>query len=310
MLLWERPDWPDLRWQDLSREVSVVASVQTRFAWELDRLGVGVQHAADLVVEEAAATTNVTGGEVSNVGLLEVLGDATANHDLPMTAQRLLAWHGAVSPDGGGAWRTTDESRRGLPVHQIPAEVDRFLSWWAAVGPASMLRSGIGLLWMETIRPFEAHNGILGRALADTALAKGERRSRRTYTVSSLIAENPRGYYTALAQAQRGGCDITVWLRWWMRVLVRAVDRASLRLDGADRRRRWVQRTSELKTRPKDALRRLYDHGERGLTNRAYRSLTGCSAATASRDLAQLEGLGFLVRSGAGGRSTRYDLVI
>ncbi len=48
---------------------------------------------------------------------------------------------------------------------------------------------------------------------------------------------------------------------------------------------------------------------EGGMTVRKYRSLTGASPATASRDLADLASAGLLVRSG-GGRSTRYDVSI
>ena len=56
-------------------------------------------------------------------------------------------------------------------------------------------------------------------------------------------------------------------------------------------------------------LNRLLDGDfELGINSSQYQKVTKVSRATATRHLAQLTALGCLVKTGAGGRSTRYKL--
>jgi Fic family protein len=51
------------------------------------------------------------------------------------------------------------------------------------------------------------------------------------------------------------------------------------------------------------------DRVAQGLSAKTYRKITGAASATATRDLAALEGAGVLQRSQAGGRSTQYEVL-
>ena len=67
-----------------------------------------------------------------------------------------------------------------------------------------------------------------------------------------------------------------------------------------------------LNERQLKVVNRLIEAGrdgfEGGLNNRKYRGITGASKATATRDLAELERRGFLLRGSSGGRSTGFQL--
>lgn len=72
---------------------------------------------------------------------------------------------------------------------------------------------------------------------------------------------------------------------------------------------RW-QRVSgaALNERQVKVLNRLLDGFEGKLTSSKWAAMAKCSADTALRDINELMALGVLERSGAGGRSTSYEL--
>ena len=55
-------------------------------------------------------------------------------------------------------------------------------------------------------------------------------------------------------------------------------------------------------------LNRLLDGFDGKLTSSKWAAIAGCSPDTALRDINELMALGMLVKSGAGGRSTAYEV--
>jgi Fic family protein len=70
----------------------------------------------------------------------------------------------------------------------------------------------------------------------------------------------------------------------------------------------------QLNERQIKVINRMLEEGpnefEGGINAKKYMSITGCSKATATRDLQDLKEIGAINRTGSAGRSTRYSLMI
>lgn len=268
-------------------------------------------------------------------GIVEVMLDATQNHDATLTSERLWAWHAALFPMGRsglrriavGAWRGPEAgpmqvvSGRGerQRVHfeapaaeRLDGEMARFLDWFNAP-PADLdpvLRAGIAHFWFVTIHPFEDGNGRLARAIADNALARADATPLRFYSMSSRIEAERADYYRALESQQRGDLDLTPWLDWFLGCLRRALDAAEEALAGVLHKTRvWeLANRGPVNERQRVVLNRLLDGFEGHLTSGKYAKLAKCSPDTAQRDIAALVERGVLVRNAGGGRSTSYRI--
>ncbi len=175
-----------------------------------------------------------------------------------------------------------------------------------------LLRAGIAHLWFITIRPMEDGNGRLARLLTDLALAQAEHQSIRFYAMSVAILERRNSYYDILEQSQRGETDITAWLTWFLDTLAASLRQVMADIGQTLQKTRFWQRVdqTQLSKEQVKVLNRLLDGDfSEGISNSQYGKVAKVSPATATRHLAQLVELGCLVKTEAGGRSTRYRLV-
>lgn len=268
--------------------------------------------------------------------LVSVLLDATQNFEQPLTFERLWGWHAALFPSGYsgmhkikvGGWREGAEPMRVVsgplgrekvhyeapPSGRVAEEMDAFLAWWDESNGKveGIVRAAVAHLWFVTIHPFEDGNGRVARALTDLALAQDDKQSVRYYSLSTQIMAERESYYGVLEKSQKGTCDITEWLAWFLGSFARAIERSENILDGVFSKSEFWRRHEQekLTDRQKKAVNRLVDEGdfEGGLTTQKYASMTHCSRATAFRELDQLTELGILRRDGQG-RAVRYRLV-
>lgn len=273
-------------------------------------------------------------------GLAELMLDATRNYRVPLDLPRLLHWHTFLFPADGnvlplririGELRgdepmqvvsgRMDKPRvhvQAPPGSGLESQVDVFLDWFSASreNPAldPLLRAGIAHLWFVTLHPFDDGNGRMTRALTDLALAQAEHQAIRFYTMSTSILDDRRGYYDTLEASQRGGLDITAWLEWFLRTLLRSLEQALAHIDRVmGKSRFWREhRTQELSAEQVNVLNRLLDGGERGfpqgISASQYQAVAKVSKATATRHLGDLLDKGMIVRLPGGGRSTRYRI--
>ncbi len=146
MYIWERPDWPQFRWDAdrLAKPLAAAHLKQGRFLGRMERLGLEFQCQAELraVTEEALKNAEIEGEILrpesvrSSVarrlgvpdaavgpedrrveGLVEMTLDATKNFAAPLTRERLFGWHAALFPTGYsgmqritvGGWRADAE---------------------------------------------------------------------------------------------------------------------------------------------------------------------------------------------------------
>lgn len=271
--------------------------------------------------------------------LVSVLMDATQNCDSPLSAERLWGWQAALFPSGYsgmhkiqvGKWREGTEPMRVIsgaigrervhyeapPSIQVPIEMERFLTWWQeSHGKVEgIIRAALAHFWFVTIHPFDDGNGRLARALTDMALSQDDQQKVRAYSLSAQIMADREEYYDILERCQKGTCDITPWLVWFLGCFSRAIRRSEDILDGVFSRSEFWRRYDHLKLtdRQKKVINRLLEEGpggfEGGLTTKKYASMTHTSKGTAFRELDQLYEWGVLKRIGKG-RGVRYELAI
>jgi Fic family protein len=267
-------------------------------------------------------------------GLVEMALDAAHNYDTLLTPERIFRWHASIFPSARnaygpvrvGAWRSDEEGsmvvaskKAGREVIHLEApeasrldhEMTVFLEWVNGAKEKSLLlKAGIAHLWFETLHPLDDGNGRVGRNIMDYLLARADQRSTRPYSVSSYMHRERDAYYTELERAQKGSLDFTPWLAWFLQAFTVAVKESMDTIEGAVFRTKFWESVSDLEinSRQKKALSRMLMGWEGRMTNKKYASLTRCSDATATRDLADLVAKQILKPDGRGGRSAGYDL--
>ena len=267
-------------------------------------------------------------------GIVDVMFDATSNFAHPLSEERLFGWHAALFPTGRsgmqritvGGWRTESSGPMQVvsgpygretvhyeaPDHsRMKDEMTRFIEWFN--GPVTadpVIKSALAHFWFVTIHPFDDGNGRIARAIADMALARSEGSTSRFYSMSSQIQRERKAYYDVLESSQKGSLDITAWILWFLDCLKHAIEAAGETLSCVLAKARfWEAHAGDaLNGRQQAMLNRLLDGFEGKLTSSKWAKIQKCSPDTALRDITELVNRGILVRDGAGGRSTSYQL--
>ncbi len=304
---------------EIEGEVLDRASVRSSVA---RRLGVG-----DAAVEPADRRTE---------GVVEMMFDATQNHDAPLTKKRLFAWQAALFPTGysglsrvkTGGWRddaagpmqvvSGPVGRQRIhfqapPADRLQAEVRHFLDWFNRKQEAEgLLRAGLAHLWFVTVHPFDDGNGRVARAIADMTLAQSEGSGQRFYSMSSQIRKERSAYYEILEKTQKDGLDVTDWLLWFLGCLSRAIDGSEATCANVLRKADFWQRYARevFTERQKKLLNRYLDGFEGKLTTKKWASISKCSIPTAQRDINDLVERRILRRNPGGSKNTSYDLTV
>lgn len=361
--IWQHPDWPD--WicgaTRLAAPLVSVRYAQGRLLGRMEALGFKLRDEAWLqtLTQDVVKTSEIEGekldtdqvrssiarrlgmdiGALSPVdrhveGIVEMMLDATQNYAKPLTAQRLLAWHGALFPTGRSGlvqirvadWRDDADGPMQVvsgpvgrekvdytapPAERLAPEMSRFLEWFERPDDLDpVLKAGLAHLWLVTLHPFDDGNGRIARAVGDLALARSERIHQRFYSLSAQIQQERADYYTILERTQKGGMDVTEWLLWFLSCLQRAIARAESTLSAVLMKARfWEQFASTpMNERQIKVLNRMLDGFEGKLTTSKWAKLAKCSQDTAYRDILSLIDAGALVKAEGGGRSTSYEL--
>lgn len=370
--IWQHPDWPQFNWDSDALAPTLRACVleQGRLLGLTGANGVSaeVQQSLDALLQNILTSSAIEGEQLNaesvrsslarrlglekggrinprSEGLAELMMDATAGHEQPLTLERLLNWHRWLFPEPEnslGAARIKVGSLRGEEVmHVVSGRLDkprvhfeappraglarqlhRFLQWFAASqGDRTLdplLRAGLAHFWFVTLHPFDDGNGRLARAITDLAMAQAEHQAIRCYAMATSILEDRRGYYDILESSQRGTLDLTRWLHWFLQTLLDSLQQAVRRIERVLAKTRFWQQHAALDLAPEQVkvLNRLLDGRsaegkpgfENGISAAQYQAVAKVSKATATRHLADLLRKGCLLRLPGGGRSTRYQI--
>jgi Fic family protein len=361
--IWQSGDWPNWRY-DLAVLAGAMADVSRAQGMLLGRLadvGMALRDQASLstLTDDVVKTSEIE-GEHLNVesvrssiarrlgvdigapapldrhveGVVEMVLDATAHCNAPLTRDRLFGWHAALFPTGYaglarvtvGDWRDDANGPMQVlsgpigrqrvhfeapPAGRLEAETARFFEWAnAASGEPPLIKAALAHLWFVTLHPFDDGNGRIARAIGDLLLARADGSTQRFYSLSAQIQRERKGYYDILERTQKASLDVTPWLAWFLDTLHRAVDAAQHTLDAVTSKARFWQRWATTPFNPRQVLllNRLLDGFTGKLTSSKWAQIAKCSPDTALRDITELLAHGALRKSAAGGRSTSYEL--
>ncbi len=365
MYIWQFAKWPHFSWRAdaLLAPLSQARKAQGHLLQAAAALGLDTARTSvsEILIEETVNTAAIEGEKFSLEavrssvarrlglptaglpkpskeidGLVDVLLDATTQHEKLLTAQRLKAWQAALFPTGysglykirTGQWRGPAPMRvvSGAPGHErihfeapphdrLPGEMKHFLDWWGH-SPSAMdgvLRAAVAHFYFVTLHPFEDGNGRIARALTDMALAQDDKKTQRVYSLSSRIMTERNAYYETLERTQKGNLDITPWLLWFLECFQHALQDSDRLLQTSIKKAHfWHSPTAlDVNARQRKVINKLLDAGpgnfKGGLTTRKYIAMTKVSRATAFREMSDLVEKKILKPNTAAGRSAAYE---
>lgn len=267
-------------------------------------------------------------------GVVQVMIDATQHYQEAICAERLFCWHRALFPYGHsgmykirvGAWREGNEPMQVVsgamgkqkvhyeapPSNKVEGMMDQLLEWineqQSTIDP--LIKAAVAHLWFVTIHPFDDGNGRLCRTLTEMLLSRADGTPKRFYSLSSEILNKRNGYYNILEETQKGGLDITEWIKWFIATLRNALQQSMEKTDHVIRKTRFWEEHSgtSLNDRQRKVLNMLLDGFEGKLNSSKWYKINHCSQDTANRDIKDLTERGILKKMEGGGRSTCYEL--
>ncbi|WP_066453076.1 Fic family protein [Castellaniella caeni] len=361
--IWQASDWPSWRYglAALAQSLTDVSRAQGLLMGRLADVGMALRDQASLsVLTEDVIKTSEIEGEQLNIesvrssvarrlgvdigalapvdrhveGVVDMVLDATANCNAPVTRDRLFGWHAALFPTGYsglvrinvGGWRDDATGPMQVvsgpmgrqhvhfeapPADRLQFETDRFINWANSASSAPpLIKAGLAHLWFVTLHPFDDGNGRIARAVGDLFLARADGSPQRFYSLSAQIQRERKAYYDVLERTQKQSLDVTEWLAWFLETLHRAVHQAQHTADAVLAKTRFWQHwaTTPLNERQVKLVNRLLDGFEGKLTSSKWAAIAKCSPDTALRDITELLARGVLRKSDARGRSTSYEL--
>jgi len=121
-------------------------------------------------------------------------------------------------------------------------------------------------------------------------LARSERTAQRFYSMSAQIQQERSAYYDVLEKNQRGTLEITLWIKWYLNCLKRAINASDTLLESVlVKDRFWKLHKGEgFNERQRKVINRLLDGFEGKLTSSKWAKLAKCSQDTAGRDINDL----------------------
>ena len=266
-------------------------------------------------------------------GVVEMMMDATRKYDQPLTDDRLFGWHNCLFPTGRsgmevinvGKYRidpmevvsgTLDREKvhyRAPAADAVASEMAQFLDWFNADStPKDYVKSAVAHFWFVSIHPFDDGNGRISRAIADMALSQADDSTLRFFSISRQINKDKRKYNDILERCQKGGCDITLWIDWYLDCMSRAIDSAGEMLSSILDKSIFWQTHSQVvvSDRQKSALNIYLDGYSGKLTVKNWAKLVKVSDDTAARDVKDLVGKGILVPQPGRVRDVSYGISI
>ncbi|OUR60114.1 hypothetical protein A9Q74_14520 [Colwellia sp. 39_35_sub15_T18] len=205
----------------------------------------------------------------------------------------------------------------GTSREEVTKEMEQFFDWYNftsnknASKLSGPVRAAIAHLWFVSIHPFEDGNGRIGRAIAEHALYQ-DFESPPLFSLSATINSNRKQYYQEL-QSTNKTLNISSWINWFVNIVHDSQVSATKKVDFILEKSKFWDRHHQttLNERQKKALLRMFASGPEGfitdgISNEKYRAITGCSLATATRDLKSFIEKGVLTVEGSGKRNIRY----
>ena len=266
-------------------------------------------------------------------GVVEMMMDATRKYDQPLTDDRLFGWHNCLFPTGRsgmavinvGKYRmdpmevvsgTLDREKvhyQAPSADVVPFEMKKFLDWFNADStPKNYIKSAVAHFWFVSIHPFDDGNGRISRAIADMALSQADDSTLRFFSISRQINKDKRKYNDILERCQKGGCDITLWIDWYLDCMSRAIESAGEMLSSILDKSIFWQTHSQVvvSDRQKTALNIYLDAYCGKLNVKNWAKQVKVSDDTAGRDVKDLVEKGILIPQPGRVRDVSYGISV
>lgn len=299
---------PDFTW-DQAKIAVLLAEIRYRQGRFLGRIeGMGADFRAEARERVRLLDLEAFGGPEGKI-FAEMLSDAMKHYAAPLTRERVMRWHSALSPVRPAAAKgkihfqvsMTDSSDGG---------VMKLIHWLnAAMDMDQVIKAGVGYLWVVLNGTFDAANERLAELVMEILLARASQGGERYYSVAAQMRSEQGEYALLLKKLHDAPVDVTPWLEWFLGCVGRAIDNAGEALGLILRKDRFWERCAgmRLNERQRRMLTRLLDEEEE-ISSSQWAQLTDASQDTAGRDINELVGLRILKKGKGGGRSTIYVL--
>ena len=240
---------------------------------------------------------------------------AIQNAKLPLTEERLFAWHAAIGQNKVKSFRTKESvagTFTGVSPERIPLEIGRFIDWFENSTQDGAIKAAIAHFWFLTIRPFEDGNGRIARALAAMLLARSEDTTRCQYALNEQILKDRESYIQTLFKAQAGNGDLTEWILWFLNAMQKSIEDSKKEITGTLKKMQFLQKNqqADLSTRKRKIIEAVWN-GELPavFSVKEVAAFTGTSHDSALRDIQDLIQKEIVRPENKGGRSQKYSLI-
>ena len=240
---------------------------------------------------------------------------AIQNAKLPLTEERLFAWHAAIGQNKVKSFRTKESvagTFTGVSPERIPLEIGRFIDWFENSTQDGAIKAAIAHFWFLTIRPFEDGNGRIARALAAMLLARSEDTTRCQYALNEQILKDRESYIQTLFKAQAGNGDLTEWILWFLNAMQKSIEDSKKEITGALKKMQFLQKNqqADLSTRERKIIEAVWNGELPAIFSvKEVAAFTGTSHDSALRDIQNLIQKEIVRPENKGGRSQKYSLI-
>ncbi len=270
-------------------------------------------------------------------GIAEMMVDLYKNFDTKLTDESLFEWHkmltnGRRDLTNIGCYRTHKEPMQIVsgsfnrpnvhyeapPSSEMQKEMSSFINWFNenhfdnSTKLTPIVKAGITHFYFVTIHPFEDGNGRIARALTEKSL--GLSLGKPSYTsLSKTINENKKIYYATL-EDHNTTLDLTDWLVYFGNLLIQSHKNTIELLEFTIAKTHFFDKyKSVLNERQIKVIQRVFKEGNKGfdggLSAKNYKTISGTSDATTTRDLKDLVDKGIFTKTGQL-KGTRYFMVL
>lgn len=266
-------------------------------------------------------------------GISEMMVNLYLHFNVPLTHETLFEWHkmlmnGRRDVETIGDYRQHAEPMQIIsgnynspkvfyeapPSSQVFAEMDRFLQWFNQKlldnSLPTLIFAGIAHLYFEMIHPFEDGNGRIGRALVEKAISL-RLKSPSLNSLAKVIELEKKEYYASI-QTCNNQLTINNYLKYFSELVLKSQDYSYKMVNFLIFKTKFFSKfQNELNARQEKVLSRIFDEGlegfKGGLSAGNYKTITGASNATTTRDLQELLALKAITKTGEL-KHTRYFL--
>jgi Fic family protein len=271
--------------------------------------------------------------QANEAGVAEMMVDVYLHFDKPLTHDTLFEWHkmlmnGRRDIEVIGNYRTHTEPMQIVsgnlsapkifyeapPSEQVAELMQGFVDWYniqtAKHGFSTLISAGIAHLYFEIIHPFEDGNGRIGRALVEKLISQ-QMQAPALNSFAKVIDSHKKAYYDALQSANHS-LNIDKWLAFFCKTLLDS-QQYTIQLVKflIAKSKFFIKYDQQLNERQTKVLLRIFEEGiegfQGGLSANNYKTISGTSTATTTRDLQELVQMNALSKTGEL-KHTRYFL--